>query len=464
MEKKVLSDKKLMTEKPVLLIVDDEEGIRAQLMLALSGEYEVVEASDHDSALQAVREHRPCLVALDVSLTPGSVDGTEGMTLLKEVLEHDNRIKVIMITANDEKPTMLKAVAEGAFDYYVKPINLDEIKVMFKRALYLQQLEKENEKMAAALMEQQSFAEMIGTSDKMQELFRLIRRVAPTDATVLITGESGTGKELVARALHYASSRKDHPFIVINCGAIPENLLESELFGHEKGSFTDAYTQKIGKVELADKGTVFLDEIGELTLALQVKLLRFLQEHVIERVGGNKPIEIDVRVIAATNSDLEQRMKEGTFREDLFYRLSVVSLDMPPLRLRGDDIILLATHCLGIFCREANKKIKGFSKEALKALIRYPWPGNVRELENKIRRAVILNNSPLVTSQDLGFQDIPENSTLSLKNAREKLEHQYIREALAKHKGNISRTARELGISRVSLYDLMKRYKIEYNK
>ncbi len=464
MEKKVLSDKKVLAGKPVILIVDDEEGIRAQLTLALSGEYEIVEASDHDSAIKAVHEHDPSLVALDVSLIPGSVDGTEGMTLLRKILEHDSRVKVIMITANDEKPMMLKAVAEGAFDYYVKPINLDEIKVMFKRALYLQQLEKENEQMAAALMEKQSFSEMIGTCDKMQELFRLIRRVAPTDATVLVTGESGTGKELVARALHYASNRRDHPFIVINCGAIPENLLESELFGHEKGAFTDAYTQKIGKVELADKGTVFLDEIGELTLSLQVKLLRFLQEHVIERVGGNKPIELDVRVIAATNSDLQQRMSEGTFREDLFYRLSVVSLDMPPLRMRSDDIVLIATHYLEAYSREAGKKIKGFSKDALKSLLRYSWPGNVRELENKIRRAVILRNSSLINSHDLGFQNTPESFTFSLKTAREKIEQQYIREALAKHKGNISRTSRELGISRVSLYDLMKRYKIGHGK
>jgi len=464
METKELNGKKVMTEKPVILIVDDEEGIRAQFSWALSQDYEVVQAHDQESALAAVRERSPSLVALDVSLTPGSAHGKEGMHLLKEILSFDPHTKVVMITANDEKDIMLEAIRRGAFDYYVKPINLDEIKVMFSRALYLQKLENENRKLNDALLEKKSFREMIAGSPKMQEVFSMIRRVAPTDATVLITGESGTGKELVARALHYSSMRKDKPFVVINCGAIPENLLESELFGHEKGSFTDAYSQKLGKFELAHTGTIFLDEIGELSPQLQVKLLRFLQEQVIERVGGNKPINVDVRIVAATNSDLKQGMTEGAFREDLFYRLSVVTLNLPPLRERGEDKLLLANFYLQKLARESNKMIKGFSKEAAKTIDSYSWPGNVRELENKIKRAVILCSSALVNSQDLGLEADFEDRPLDLKNARIKLEIKYMKESLSRHKGNISRAAREIGISRVSFYDLMKKYSSDFKE
>lgn len=450
--------------KAKILIVDDEEGIRKQLSWALASDYQVLEAQDRQEALNLVREHRPNLVALDVSLTPGSTGGREGMELLGEALNLEPRVKVIMITANDEKENILEAVNLGAYDYYVKPINIEEIKVIFKRALYMQKLEQENERLNKALQEKHEFTEIISSCDKMQEVFSIIRRVSPTDVTVLIHGESGTGKELVARAIHNSSNRKDKPLVVINCGAIPENLLESELFGHEKGAFTDAYSKKIGKFQLANNGTIFLDEIGELSLPLQVKILRFLQERVIERVGGNEQIELDVRIIAATNTDLKQRMQQGSFREDLYYRLSVLNIAIPALRERGDDIELLSNFCLHKFARESGKRIKGFSKEAQRAINKYSWPGNVRELENKVKRAVILSNNHIITAQDLGLETSNEAQSTLLKEARRELEIKFIKEALNRSKGNISSASRDIGISRVSFYDLLKKYGIKYEE
>lgn len=451
-------------EKERILIVDDEEEIRRQLKWALSGDYEVIEASNKEAALGLVREKKPQLVALDISLNPSSRDSQEGMELLEEVIGIAPKSKVIMITGSEKKDNALKAISQGAYDYYVKPINLEEIKVIFKRALYIQRLERENERLVQEVEERHRFEKIIGSCLQMEEIFNIIRRVSSTDVTVLINGESGTGKELVARAVHYCSPRKDKPFGVINCGAIPENLLESELFGHEKGSFTDAYTKKIGKFELADKGTIFLDEIGELSPPLQVKLLRFLQERAIERVGGNERIELDVRIVAATNSDLKKKIQEGTFREDLYYRLSVVSICLPPLKERGEDILLLANYYLNKFNQESSKKIKGFSPEAIETIERYPWPGNIRELENKIKRAVILTNNTLISAKDLGLELGKNNQARLLKEAREQLDIRFIQEALAKSKGNVQRAAKEIGISRVSFYDLMKKYAISVEK
>jgi two-component system NtrC family response regulator len=447
-------------QKDKILIVDDEEEIRKQLKWALSNDYEVIEAYNKETTLGLVKEKRPDLVALDISLSPSSKDGQEGMELLGEIIGIDPKVKVIMITGNDKKDNTLKAIGQGAYDYYVKPINLEEIKVIFKRALYIQKLERENERLAQELEGRHKFEEIIGSCLKMQEVFNIIRRVSPTDATVIITGESGTGKELVARAIHYLSPRKDKPFGVINCGAIPENLLESELFGHEKGSFTDAHIKKIGKFELANKGTIFLDEIGELSLSLQVKILRFLQERVIERVGGSEQIALDVRIIAATNTDLKKKIQEGTFREDLYYRLSVVGIWLPPLRERGKDILLLANFYLNKLSQESAKKIKGFSPEAIKAMEHYSWPGNIRELENKLKRAVILSNNSFISCEDLGLEVNKDNQASLLKEAREQLDIKFIKEALAKNKGNVSRAAKKIGVSRVSFYDLMKKYGI----
>lgn len=444
-----------------ILIVDDEENILKQLTWALSSDYEVLQAQDKFTALGLVTEKKPNLVALDISLSPDTEDRREGIELLQELIKIDPQIKVIMVTANNNKDDTLKAINLGAYDYYVKPINLEEIKVIFKRALYIQKLERENARLIQELEERHKFEEIIGSSPRMEEVFTLIKKVAPTDATVLINGESGTGKELVARAIHYLSLRRDKPLGVINCGAIPENLLESELFGHEKGSFTDAHIKKIGKFELANRGTIFLDEIGELSLSLQVKILRFLQERVIERVGGTQIIELDVRIITATNSDLKKRLQEGTFREDLYYRLSVVSINLAPLRERENDVLLLANFFLNNF--KGSKKIKGFSPEAIKAIARYPWPGNVRELENKIKRAIILGNNSLISVEDLGLETSPDTPHPSLRLARKALEIKFIREALARNKGNISLASQEIGISRVSFYDLMKKYAIKYN-
>lgn len=453
-----------MMEKDRILIVDDEEEIRKQLKWALSADYEVMEAPDKGSALDLVREKRPHLATLDISLDASSKDGCEGMELLGEALGIDPKLKVIMLTGNDNRELSLRAIKMGAYDYYVKPINLEELKVIFKRALYIQKLEQQNERLVMELEERHKFENIIGSSSGMREVFNVVKRVSPTDVTVLINGESGTGKELVARAIHYCSPRKDKPLGVINCGAIPENLLESELFGHERGSFTDAYAQKIGKLELANQGTVFLDEIGEMSLALQVKILRFLQERVIERVGGSEQIELDVRIVAATNSDLKKKIQEGAFREDLYYRLSVVTISLPPLRERGEDIALLAEHYLSRFSKENNKQIKGFSREAIKALSGYLWPGNVRELENKLKRAVILANNHQITLEDLGLEAGKDNQARLLKKAREQLDIKFIQEALAKNKGNVSQSAREIGISRVSFYDLLKKYRISVGK
>ncbi len=449
-------------QKPKILIVDDEEGIRKQLKWALAQDFDVFEAYNRDSTLELLQTEQINLVSLDVSLTPGSISGEEGIELLPEILGLQPSAKVIMVTANDEKKNMLEAISNGAYDYYIKPINLEEMKVIFKRALYIQGLEQEKEALSKALQDKHEFQNIIASCPKMQEVFKVIQKVSTTDVTVLIGGESGTGKELAARAIHDLSSRKDKPVVVINCGAIPESLLESELFGHEKGAFTDAISKKIGKFELANNGTLFLDEIGELSLSLQVKLLRFLQGMTIERVGGNVPIELDVRIIAATNSDLKQMMQENRFREDLFYRLSVVSIYLPPLRERENDIMLLANFYLHKFAVEYGKKMQGFDRAAKKAIAEYNWPGNVRELENKIKRAIILSNSSIINCAGMGFEAREEISFGSLKQARKQLEIKFIQEALKRNNGNISSATREIGISRVNFYDLLKKYEIKY--
>jgi len=452
-------------QNPKLLIVDDDEGILKQLKWAFANDYEVSLASTKDEALKITAAQNPDLVALDINLDPDSPSSKDGISILEEIKNTNPEAKVIMITGNDTKEIALEAVSKGAFDYFNKPVNIDELKIIFKRALYLQRLEKENKRLSEELSNKSVFEELVGSSSQIQSVFSLIKRVAPTDATVLITGESGTGKELAAKAIHSLSNRKDKPFIIVNCGAIPENLLESELFGHEKGAFTDAHAQRKGKLEAAEGGTVFLDEIGEMSLSLQVKILRFLQERVIERVGSNTPIELDVRVIAATNSDLTKKIKDGVFREDLYYRLSVIQINIPPLRDREGDVMLLANYFLNKYKSDmVGKEIKGFNNEAKKILTSYVWPGNVRELENKVRRAVILSNEPFITAGDLGFNKKDKasfsNDTFSLKKARSDLEVSLIKKALHKAKGNVSIAARFLGITRPTLYDLMKKYNI----
>lgn len=449
----------MKVEKGRVLVVDDDQGIRDQLMWALKDSYEILLAEDGPSAMEIIREQKPQVVALDISLSPFGQD-EEGFEVLRKTMELDSKSKVIMITGNETKHLALKAIQMGAYDYFTKPIDLQEMKVIVNRAVYIQRLERENELLLERLEEERKYHDIIGSCPQMMKVFDIIDRVATTNATVLVYGESGTGKELVAKAIHRQSLRKGKPFMPINCGAIPENLLESELFGYEKGAFTGAVGRRKGKFELADGGTIFLDEIGELTPALQVKILRFLQEREIERVGGREPIELDVRIIAATNKDLQQEMERDTFREDLYYRLSVVSISLPPLRERGEDIALLASSFLNHFNKEYGKNIKTFSSEALLQLQGYEWPGNVRELENRVKRAVIMARGHLVVPEDLDLLESEKGGRSTLKQAKEKIEKKFIREALIRNRGNISRAARELDVSRATLYDLLDKYQI----
>jgi two-component system NtrC family response regulator len=443
--------------KQKLLIVEDDDSIRTQMKWALAQDYEVFLAEDRPSALEIFKTEQPPVVTLDLGLPPNPGGVEEGFPALFEMLGQDNSAKVIVITGQGEKDNALKAIGLGAYDFFSKPIQIEELKVVLSRAFYLSQLEKEYRELQRRLSED-SFQGMLGTNPKMQEVFSAMRKVATTDAPVLIIGESGTGKELVAKALHRLSIRKMKPFIVINSGAIPETLLESELFGHEKGAFTGAHIQRKGRIELAHEGTLFLDEIGELSLTLQVKLLRFLQEQKIERVGGREEISVDTRVLAATNADLQKAIKEGRFREDLYYRLGVVTISLPPLRDRGGDILLLATALLKRYVNENNKKIKGFTPPAIRTLQEYTWPGNIRELENRVKRAVIMAEGPKVTPIDLELaSQFAKYEGGGLKGAREALEKDFIKKALVQNKGNVTKAAEELGVSRPTLYELMEK-------
>jgi len=442
-----------------LLIVDDDEGIRTQLALAFSGELNCLLAGTADEALELVRLEKPDVVALDITLSPyeGAVDG---LSLLTDILAVDSTTKVIMVTGDTDTSSALSAISRGAFDYYQKPIKLDELRVIVSRALYIQKLERENLRLAEALAHASPSPELLGDSSPMREVFRMIRTVAPSDYSVLITGESGTGKELAAHAIHFASPRAAGPFIPINCSAIPDKLLESELFGHEKGAFTDAVSQKRGKFELASEGTLFLDEVGELPIQLQVKLLRFLQDRKIERLGSTQTIEIDTRVISATNRSLEELVKTGEFREDLFYRISVINIHMPPLRQRIDDILFLANTFLKVTAYEQNRADLRLSSNAEAALLRYPWPGNVRELENKIRRAVLLSNGKSIKALDLGL-DTAASEAPDLATARDAAEKIAIVDALTRNQGTVSKTAKALGVSRTTLYGLLRKHGIQ---
>ncbi|MDP3024758.1 MAG: PEP-CTERM-box response regulator transcription factor [candidate division Zixibacteria bacterium] len=447
-------------EKEKILIVDDEEGIRTQLSWALQDEYEILLASNAEQALEFARKETPNLVTLDVALSPYEHE-KDGLDILEDLLQIDPLLKVIVVTGHGEEENALRAVSSGACDFYTKPINLDELKIIIKRALHIQRLERENKELTEKL-EEKIFEDIIGTSPKMIEVFKTIMKIATTDVIVLITGESGTGKEMVAKAIHRKSLRKDNPFVTINCGAIPENLLESELFGHEKGAFTDAYAQKKGKFEYADGGTVFLDEIGELPLSLQVKLLRFLQDYKIERVGGKELITLNVRIIAATNKPLEKEVQLKKFREDLYYRLSVINIPLPPLRDRDDDVIILSDAMLNRFSKEFNKINLSFSHKSILKLKEYGWPGNVRELENKIKRAVIMCQSKRITPYDLGFSTTEESKKpLSLQSIRENAEKEAILEALNVNNWNVSNAAKYLDVSRTNLYGLIEKYKFK---
>ena len=451
-------------ERTKLLIVEDEEAIRGQMRWALADDYEVLLAGDRKSALEKVRTKRPPLILLDLGLPPSPRRGEEGLMALGEILAFDRGAKVIVVTGNQDREYALKAIGQGAFDYFLKPADIEELKTVLKRALHIASLEKENvgkDHHPGIPV----FDEIIGESPSMQSVFELVRKVSATDVSVLIQGESGTGKELIARAIHRSGKRKDAPFVTINCGAIPENLLESELFGYEKGAFTGADAQKRGRIEYADGGALFLDEIGELPLLLQVKLLRFLQEHKVERVGGRETIPVDVRVIAATNKDLKEEIGEDRFREDLYYRLGVVTITMPPLRERAGDSVLLANAFLQAFSTNYRKAIKVFRADALDAIASYGWPGNVRELENRVKRAVVMCEGKFVVPGDLELDALRDSTApKSLRQIREETEKYHVKKALEKHDGNISRAARELGVSRPTFHDLMRKFHLSREK
>lgn len=451
-------------ERTKLLIVEDEETIRAQMHWALSDDYEVLLAGDRPEAMGRLKSDRPTLVLLDLGLPPSPRRGEEGMRALGEILAFDPEAKVIVVTGNQDREYALEAIGQGAFDYFLKPADIEELKTVLKRAFHIASLEKENVGRDHGTGPP-LFDEIIGESPSMQHVFDLVRKVSGIDVSVMIQGESGTGKELVARAVHRSSERKGAPFVPINCGAIPETLLESELFGYEKGAFTGADAQKRGRIEYADGGTLFLDEIGELPLSLQVKLLRFLQEHKVERVGGRETIPVDVRVIAATNKDLKEEIAQGRFREDLFYRLGVVTIRMPPLREREGDAILLAKTFLQTYSLNYRKAVRGFRADALDAIAAYEWPGNVRELENRVKRAVVMCEGKIVVPSDLELDASREAAvSKSLRQVREEAEKLHVKKALDKHDGNISRAARELGVSRPTFHDLMRKYRFSRDK
>lgn len=392
--------------KPKLLIVDDDEEVRTQMKWALLPDYEVFLAEDRASALTAFRDQRPLVVLLDLGLPPEPGTPTEGLAALSEMLAQDALAKIIIVSGQGEKTNALNAIGTGAYDFLTKPVEIGELKVILRRTFHVATLEREYRQLQQWL-QGDTFEAMLGTSPPMQQVFNSIRKVATTDAPVLVLGESGTGKEMAALAIHRRSARRVGPFVPINCSAIPESLLESELFGHEKGSFTGAHVQRNGRIEGANGGTLFLDEIGEIPLPLQVKLLRFLQEQRIQRVGGRQEIHVDTRVIAATNSDLKKAMTEDKFREDLFYRLAVVVISLPPLRDRENDVALLAQHFLRRFASETGKKALVFDQDATKALARHSWPGNVRELENRVKRAVIMAEGKRLTPKDLELAVVP---------------------------------------------------------
>jgi two-component system NtrC family response regulator len=445
-----------------ILIVDDEESILNQLRWGLAGEYEVITAASADEARRAMRDEKPAIVTLDVTLGPPSA-GPEGLDLLDEIVERHPLTKVIMVTGNDRRENAISAIQRGAVDWYAKPIELDELRMILKRAVHIRQIEMHQ---PGGPVSKRRYHRLVGESESMRKVFALIQRVATTDVSVLVLGENGTGKELVANAVHEASPRREHPFVPINCGAIPENLLESELFGHERGAFTDAYRAREGRFELADRGTLFLDEIGEVPLHLQVKLLRFLQDHVVERIGSRERIRVDARVVAATNRDLKALIGDGRFREDLYFRLGVIAIHVPALRERGDDLRLLAEYFLEFYGRQHKRRLKGFTQAALRAIMAHPWPGNVRELENRVQRAVILAQDAYLRPEDLELESAggTADPLPTLQSARDEAERRLLVDALTRNAGNVTRAARDIDVSRPTLHDLLKKHNVDASR
>ena len=449
-----------MHVKPKLLIVEDDQGLQRQLRWAYD-DYEVIVASDRQAAIDALRAAEPAVVTLDLGLPPDPDGTSEGFAALSEILSLKPDAKVIVASGHGARESALKAIEGGAYDFYQKPVDIDELGLIVRRAFQLHEIEQANRRLQeSAEPVTRVLGGIVTASPEMLKVARTVERVAPANVSVLLLGASGTGKELLAKGLHEASGRKG-AFVAINCAAIPETLLEAELFGHEKGAFTGAIKTTEGKIELADGGTLFLDEIGDVPLPLQVKLLRFLQERVIERIGGRKPIAVDTRIVCATHQDLNRMIAAGTFREDLYYRLAEIVVKIPSLADRPGDAGLLARHFLGRFAREMGTSARGFTADALAAIEAWGWPGNVRELENRVKRAAIMADGKRVTAADLDLEAAEEEAeVINLKAARERADRMAIRKALARSDGNISGAAKLLGISRPTLYDLLKQYEM----
>jgi len=444
-----------------LLIVEDDEGMQRQLRWAYA-DYDVTVVGDRQSALDAMRAEEPDVVTLDLGLPPDPDGVTEGFATMEAILALKPDTKIIIASGHGERSSALRAIASGAYDFYQKPVDIDELGMIVKRAFHLHGIEAENRRLAAVLPKDSTvLGGMITAAPEMLKVSRTIERVAGADVSVMLLGASGTGKELLARGLHEAGPRAKRAFVAINCAAIPENLLESELFGHEKGAFTGAVKTTEGKIEQAEGGTLFLDEVGDIPLPLQVKLLRFLQERVIERIGGRKPIAVDTRIVCATHQDVDAMVAAGRFREDLYYRLAEVVVRIPTLAERPGDAALIAKHFVTRYAAKMNPSVKGLSPDALSAIDGWGWPGNVRELENRIKRAVIMADGKLVSAADLDFaprEADDDGDIINLKAVRDAADSKAIRRALARAEGNISNTAKLLGISRPTLYDLMKQH------
>jgi two-component system NtrC family response regulator len=442
-----------------LLIVDDDPGLLRQLRWAFS-EHKVYPASTRQEAIDVIRKVPVPVAIVDLGLPPDPDGASEGLATLSDILVIAPATKVIIATGNETREHALRAVALGAYDFYQKPIDIDVLQLIVARAERIFDLEAENRRLLEPTVAS-SIDGIVASSPEMLRVLRNIEKMAPTDVAVLLRGESGTGKELLARAVHKLSARASEPFVPINCAAIPETLLESELFGHEKGAFTGALKQTIGRIESADRGTLFLDEIGDVPLPMQVKLLRFLQDQVVERIGGRNPVQVDVRIVCATNQDLDLMMAEGRFREDLYYRLNEVTVQIPPLRERAADVVVLASFFLSRFAVEHGRPARGFSATALAALRNHPWPGNVRELENRVKRAVVMTDGALLSAADLGLAASGEDTqSLTIRDARARAEREVLQLALAQAGSNLSKAAKLLGISRPTLYDLMQQHRI----
>jgi len=446
-----------LTDNRKLLVVEDDPGLQSQLQWCFEG-YEVIVAGDRDSAIAELRRHEPAVITLDLGLPPDPANASAGLGTLQEVLKLAPRTKVIVVTGNEDRENAVRSIGLGAYDFYQKPIDPEILGLIIDRAYRVHELEEENQRLASGHGES-PLEGIIASSPEMLKVCRTVEKVAPTDATALVLGESGTGKELIARAVHDLSNRASGSFVAINCAAIPENLLESELFGYEKGAFTGAAKQTKGKIEYADAGTLFLDEVGDLPLSLQAKLLRFLQERVIERVGGRAEIPVDVRVVCATHRNLPQLIQDGTFREDLYYRISEITIAVPPLRERQGDAVVLASALLKRYADKNARNLRGFAPDALAAIDAYGWPGNVRELENRIKRAVIMAEGGQVTAEDLELSSTDEEGMpFNLRQVRDQAERHALTRALAVVDGNLSRAAELLGITRPTLYALLDKF------